>query len=115
MVLIACVIYIIKQEYNKMDGEKTEIKTINVKERRASWPEDTANPERLKRPDTTNIQSRTTRDVYTTLMQKGDVWSPHLTHRLIEKDEEIRRRKSEKTTKDVEEEVSRQIETPSEE
>ena len=115
MVLIACGIYIIKQEYNKMEGERTVIKMTHVKEWRASWPEDTADPGWLKMPDTTNVPSRNKRDIYTTFMQKGDTWSPHLTHRLIEKDEEKRRRKSGMTTKAEEEEVSRQIGTPKEE
>ena len=115
MVLIACVIYIIKQEYNKMDSESSVIETINVKERRASWPEDPSDPGRRKMPDTANVPSMNKRDVYTTFMQKGDVWSPHLTHRLIQKDEEKGGCKSDMTTKAEEKEVSRQIETPSEE
>ena len=107
--------------YRKMEDVRIAIEQSRQKTRRASWPEMSDPLDIPRSPGATSVpddpEGRNKRDVYSVFIKRGDIWSPYMTHKLIEKEEalnavkgcsRVNREGERKSPEDVKEESARQ-------
>ena len=95
ILLVTGVIVMLKQDrhYRKMEDVKNCYRTISSKGKTRILPEMSDPIDIPLSPGATSVPNdpewRNKRDIYSRFIKKGDIWSPYLTHKLIEKEEAL--------------------------